>query len=160
MQGIRRLAQHLDISIGTVSRALNGRPDVNEQTRQRVLEAAATLGYVPNQSGRALRKGTTGIVGFMIETDTKISVDGDSFFLSVFDGVQSVLASGSPFDPHIEAALPGPSLDHWFGTDASGRDIYTRVVFGARSSLLIGVGATALALLAAIAFGFAAGPVP
>lgn len=92
MKGIRRLAQHLDISIGTVSRALNGRPDVNEQTRQRVLEAAAALGYVPNQSGRALRKGTTGIVGFMIETNTKVSVDGDSFFLSVFDGVQSVLA--------------------------------------------------------------------
>jgi peptide/nickel transport system permease protein len=69
----------------------------------------------------------------------------------------SVFASGSPFDTSIEAALQGPSFDHWFGTDASGRDIYTRVVFGARSSLLIGVGATALALLAAIAFGFAAG---
>jgi peptide/nickel transport system permease protein len=71
--------------------------------------------------------------------------------------VPSVFTSGSPFDTNIEAALQGPSLDHWFGTDASGRDIYTRVVFGARSSLLIGVGATALALLAAIAFGFAAG---
>ncbi|MFL6082515.1 MAG: ABC transporter permease [Mycobacterium sp.] len=69
----------------------------------------------------------------------------------------SVFTSGSPFDTDIEAALQGPSLDHWFGTDASGRDIYTRVVFGARSSLLIGVGATALALLAAITFGFAAG---
>jgi peptide/nickel transport system permease protein len=71
--------------------------------------------------------------------------------------VPSAFTSGSPFDTDIEAALQGPSLDHWFGTDASGRDIYTRVVFGARSSLLIGVGATALALLAAIAFGFAAG---
>jgi peptide/nickel transport system permease protein len=69
----------------------------------------------------------------------------------------SAFTSGSPFDTDIEAALQGPSLDHWFGTDASGRDIYTRVVFGARSSLLIGVGATALALIAAIAFGFAAG---
>ena len=53
MKGIHRLAQHLDISIGTVSRALNGRPDVNEETRKRVLEAAAELGYVANQSGRA-----------------------------------------------------------------------------------------------------------
>ncbi len=50
MKGIRRLADHLDISIGTVSRALNGKPDVNEATRKRVLEAAATLGYVANQS--------------------------------------------------------------------------------------------------------------
>jgi peptide/nickel transport system permease protein len=69
----------------------------------------------------------------------------------------SLFTGRSPFDTDIEAALQGPSLDHWFGTDASGRDIYTRVVFGARSSLLIGVGATALALLAAIVFGLAAG---
>ncbi|HVX72572.1 MAG TPA: helix-turn-helix domain-containing protein, partial [Devosia sp.] len=43
MIGIKRLAQHLNISIGTVSRALNGRPDVSEDTRRRVLEAAAEL---------------------------------------------------------------------------------------------------------------------
>lgn len=63
----------------------------------------------------------------------------------------------SPFDTDIDAALQSPSLSHWFGTDASGRDIYTRVVFGARSSLLIGTGATALALGVAIVFGFVAG---
>lgn len=68
-----------------------------------------------------------------------------------------VFTSESPLDTNIEAALQGPSLQHWFGTDASGRDIYTRVVFGARSSLLIGIGATALALVAAVAFGFLAG---
>lgn len=34
MKGIRQLAEHLDISIGTVSRALNGKPDVNEETRK------------------------------------------------------------------------------------------------------------------------------
>lgn len=91
MRGIRRLAQQLDISIGTVSRALNGRPDVSEETRRRVLEAAAAMGYVPNQSGRALRVGATGIIGFMIETGANTATDGDSFFLSVFDGVQAVL---------------------------------------------------------------------
>ena len=88
------------------------------------------------------------------------AVYGATLFLALvlaWAAVPSVFTSGSPFDTDIEAALQGPSLDHWFGTDASGRDIYTRVVFGARSSLLIGVGATALALLAAIAFGFAAG---
>jgi len=69
----------------------------------------------------------------------------------------SLFTSGSPFDTDIGAALQGPSLHHWFGTDASGRDIYTRVVYGARSSLLIGVGATALALVVAIAFGLAGG---
>jgi len=92
MKGIRRLAQHLDISIGTVSRALNGKPDVNEKTRQRVLEAAAELGYVPNQAGRSLRKGSTGVVGFMMQTGAQITGEGDVFFMSVFDGVQTVFA--------------------------------------------------------------------
>ena len=92
MTGIRRLAQHLDISIGTVSRALNGRPDVNEETRKRVLEAAAELGYVPNQSGRSLRQGTTNVIGFMMQTGTEITGQGDTFFMSVFDGVQTVFA--------------------------------------------------------------------
>lgn len=92
MTGIRRLAQHLDISIGTVSRALNGRPDVNEETRKRVLEAAAELGYVPNQSGRSLRQGTTNIIGFMMQTGSEITGQGDTFFMSVFDGVQTVFA--------------------------------------------------------------------
>lgn len=90
--GIKRLAEHLNISIGTVSRALNGRPDVNEDTRRRVLVAAAELGYVANQSGRSLREGTTRAVGFMIESGSDTAGNSDNFFLSVFDGVQYVLA--------------------------------------------------------------------
>lgn len=91
MKGIRQLAERLDISIGTVSRALNGRPDVNEETRKRVLEAAAEFGYVPNQSGRSLRQGTTNAIGFMIESGNA-GDNGDNFFLGVVDGVQSVLS--------------------------------------------------------------------
>lgn len=92
MKGIRELARHLDISIGTVSRALNGKPDVNEETRRRVIEAAESLGYVANQSGRALRKGSTGIIGFMMQTGREITGQGDTFFMSVFDGIQTVFA--------------------------------------------------------------------
>ena len=92
MVGIRELAQQLNLSIGTVSRALNGKPDVNEQTRKRVTEAAAAMGYAPNQAGRALRKGSTGVVGFMMQTGSEITGEGDTFFMSVFDGVQTVFA--------------------------------------------------------------------
>jgi len=92
MKGIRHLARHLDISIGTVSRALNGKPDVNPETRKRVLEAAEELGYVANQSGRALRQGRTGVIGFMMQTGSEITGQGDIFFMSVFDGVQTVFA--------------------------------------------------------------------
>lgn len=91
MKGIRALARHLDISIGTVSKALNGRFDINAETRERVLKAAAELGYVPNQSGRALRQGTTRTVGFMIESNQASPTDSDNFFMAVYDGVQTVL---------------------------------------------------------------------
>ena len=92
MKGIRALARHLDISIGTVSKALNGRSDINAQTRERVLEAAMSLGYVANQSGRSLRQGATQTIGFMIESNQESGTDSDNFFMAVFDGVQLVLA--------------------------------------------------------------------
>ncbi|MFP3543543.1 substrate-binding domain-containing protein [Rhizobium sp. SIMBA_035] len=92
MKGIRQLAKHLDISIGTVSRALNGKPDVNEETRKRVLAAAEELGYVANQSGRSLRQGTTNAIGLMIESSKETVENSDDFFLGVTGGLQSVLA--------------------------------------------------------------------
>ena len=92
MKGIKQLAEHLDISIGTVSRALNGKPDVNPATRKRVLEAAENFGYVPNQSGRSLRSGATNTIGFMIELSAGANAASDDFFMGVFDGVQAVLS--------------------------------------------------------------------
>jgi len=92
MKGIKQLARHLDISIGTVSRALNGKPDVNPETRRRVVEAAKALGYAPNQSGRSLRQGTTNAIGFMIELSADANASSDDFFMGVFDGVQTVLS--------------------------------------------------------------------
>ena len=50
-----------------------------------------------------------------------------------------------------------PSTDHWFGTDAIGRDVYSRVVFGARVSLRIGILATVISLLIGVTLGAVAG---
>jgi DNA-binding LacI/PurR family transcriptional regulator len=91
-QGIRDLAARLGISIGTVSRALNGRPDVNAATRQRVIDAARALGYVAQQSGRSLRKGATHSVGLLWEIPRGREAYGEPFFLSLFGGTQEVLA--------------------------------------------------------------------
>ena len=55
------------------------------------------------------------------------------------------LATGTPVQP--------PSAEHWMGTDAIGRDIFSRVAHGARSSLLIGLAATGAALVAAAVIG-------
>lgn len=51
----------------------------------------------------------------------------------------------------------GPSADHWFGTDPIGRDVFSRVVYGARVSLRIGFLATALSLLIGVTLGAIAG---
>lgn len=92
MTGIRDLARHLNISIGTVSRALNNKPDISEATKTKVLSAAQELGYVPNQAGRSLRKGNTNVVGFVMHLGNEGMIYGDLFFIRVFDGMQSVLS--------------------------------------------------------------------
>jgi DNA-binding LacI/PurR family transcriptional regulator len=92
MRGIARLAQELGISTGTVSRALNGKADVSDATRQLVLQTAKRLGYAPNQAARTLAQGTTKSVGFMMDLDRETAASSEYFFMGVFDGVQSVLA--------------------------------------------------------------------
>jgi peptide/nickel transport system permease protein len=68
----------------------------------------------------------------------------------VFPGL---LAGGSPTATNLDEPLRSPSWSHWFGTDESGRDLYTRVVHGARDSLLIGGGAAAVAIGLALLLG-------
>ncbi len=88
--GIRQLAHELQLSIGTVSRALNDRPDVNDETRARVKAAAVRSGYVPNQSGRSLRSGRTGIVAAVIPTRTFASTT-DSGLFDILEGARRTL---------------------------------------------------------------------
>lgn len=58
-------------------------------------------------------------------------------------------------DP-LQAQLP-PSVDHWFGTDHLGRDVFSRVVYGARYSILIGVSAVAIASIVGAFLGLISG---
>ncbi|HZY48303.1 MAG TPA: substrate-binding domain-containing protein [Devosia sp.] len=66
---LKELASNLGLSQTTVSRALNGYPEVNEATRRRVAEAAARLGYRPNASARRLATGRAGAVGIVYSTN-------------------------------------------------------------------------------------------
>jgi peptide/nickel transport system permease protein len=66
----------------------------------------------------------------------------------------------APQDPaHIDlpTRLSAPSLSHWMGTDELGRDILSRVIYGARISMLVGSSVVAASLLLGMIFGCTAG---
>lgn len=59
------VARHAGVTQPTVSRALSGAKGVSEATRQRVVESATVLGYVPSEAGRSLRTRTTRRIGIV-----------------------------------------------------------------------------------------------
>ena len=78
-------------------------------------------------------------------------------FLLVATVAPGLLTSLDPNAISARDAFEPPSLSHWFGTDESGRDIYSRVVAGTSTSLLIGVSATAIGLVLGLVLGVLAG---
>jgi len=66
----------------------------------------------------------------------------------------------SPYDPikmYLENVLEPPTLQHPMGTDYYGRDVLSRVIYGARVTLLVGTVCVSFALVAGLAIGLAAG---
>ena len=66
----------------------------------------------------------------------------------------------APYDPLAQGvgpALQRPSLAHWAGTDSFGRDLLSRIIYGARIALVVGVVSVALAMLIGVTLGLAAG---
>jgi peptide/nickel transport system permease protein len=66
----------------------------------------------------------------------------------------------APYDPaaiNLPARLDPPSRAHWFGTDELGRDIFSRIIYGARISMLVGVSVVAASLSVGLVVGCLAG---
>jgi peptide/nickel transport system permease protein len=62
----------------------------------------------------------------------------------------------APYDPvalSIEDRLLAPDMAHWLGTDQAGRDVLSRIVYGARASLAVGIGAVAIGALIGVSAG-------
>jgi LacI family transcriptional regulator len=78
------VAKHLGVSISTVSRALNNKADINESTKQAILQAAIDLDYKPNFLAQSLHKGSTHTIGVIVPDV------GYPFFASVLTGIQQV----------------------------------------------------------------------
>jgi peptide/nickel transport system permease protein len=73
--------------------------------------------------------------------------------------VPGLFASGDPAESGTTAPLLAPSGSHWFGTDAVGRDLYTRVVWGARQSLAGALIAVLVGMVVGTLLGLVAGSV-
>ena len=65
--------------------------------------------------------------------------------------------AGDPVALEPVDRLQGPSAGHWLGTDFLGRDIYARVVYGARVSLIVGLSVAAMSIVIGLFIGLAAG---
>lgn len=111
----------------------------------------AKAGHVPRQR---LRRALT-----VIPLSTALSLLVALLFI-VAAVSPSLLATHDPFSTDLLTALQAPSFAHWLGTDDIGRDLYSRIIWGTRQSLAIGLGAMAIALVGAIVLGFSAALAP
>ncbi|HEY1842845.1 MAG TPA: ABC transporter permease [Mycobacterium sp.] len=78
-------------------------------------------------------------------------------FVMVVAVFPSLFTGADPGYANPDQSLLAPSTAHWFGTDLQGHDIYARTIYGARASITVGLGATALVLLVGGALGALAG---
>lgn len=68
-----------------------------------------------------------------------------------------ILSPHNPVEPDLKNVLAGPSLSHPFGTDTLGRDVFSRVVYGSRISLLVGFVSVGIATLIGLVLGALSG---
>src|SRR5690606_5554206 len=68
-----------------------------------------------------------------------------------------VISPYHPYEQNLRQRLQGPSAAHWLGTDQFGRDILTRIIYGAQISLSVGFVSVGIALLLGGSMGLAAG---
>ncbi|SOC41775.1 nickel transporter permease [Ureibacillus acetophenoni] len=89
----------------------------------------------------------------------KAAIAGAIVVLTVF--ILAILAPWiAPYDPtHIEMSkkFQGPSAEHWLGTDDKGRDILSRLLYGSRISLTVGILSTLLGAIVGVVLGIVAG---
>lgn len=88
---IRDVAKKLNLSITTVSRALDGYDDVAEETRQLVVKTARQLGYTPNRAARQLRRQKAETIGYILPADAQHFAE--PFFTEFVAGLGNGLAS-------------------------------------------------------------------
>ena len=91
MATLKDIGAELGLSAATVSRALNGFPEVNAKTRTRVRETADRLGYSPNKIAQRLVTGRSGMVGMIAKINAEMTAD--QTILEILTGLTAALSA-------------------------------------------------------------------
>jgi LacI family transcriptional regulator len=91
MATLKDIGAALGLSAATVSRALNGFPEVSARTRDRVQQTADKLGYRPNRIAQRLVTGRSGMVGMIVKIQPDMS--SDMIFFEILTGLTAALAA-------------------------------------------------------------------
>ncbi|MBD3624955.1 MAG: ABC transporter permease [Rhodobacteraceae bacterium] len=115
----------------------------------RLSDAEATGAAKPRRQGRFASK-------FM---SNRLAVAGLIIFASIIalSLLAPMIAQHDPRAPNLRAMLDGPSAEHWFGTDRTGRDIFARVLYGGRISILVGLGSALMSAVIGVLIGVYSG---
>jgi LacI family transcriptional regulator len=108
MSSVRELAKALGVSAATVSRALDGHPNVSQETRDRVVAAAKAANYRPNSAARRLSTGRSEIVSLVLPTEAG-NFD-EPLYIRLLHGIGRRLAKAG-YDLSVLSASPGAEED-------------------------------------------------
>ena len=107
---------------------------------------APTATRTPNRAWRKLKRNRSAVVGLFIVG-----------FFALLAVLAPVLPIADPLATSWTAIRKAPSAVNWFGTDEIGRDIFSRMVWGAQASLLAGIVSVVIAVITGVPLGLLAG---
>jgi LacI family transcriptional regulator len=85
---LKTIAAETGLAIATVSRALNDAPDIGDETKRRVREVAARLGYRPNRAGVRLRTGKTNVIALVLSAEADVMNHTSRLIYSIAAGLR------------------------------------------------------------------------
>ena len=114
MVSMKDIARACGVSVATVSKALNGQPDIGEETRTRVCEAAQKMGYMTNSAARALKTNRTYHIGvlFVDERQSGLAHEYFSTMLESFKAEAEAHGYDITFINHNVGGKPTSYLQH------------------------------------------------
>lgn len=106
MVTLKMLAKECDVSVATVSKALNGAPDISAETASRIQRTAVAMGYTPNSAARALKTSRSHNLGVIFDDGTSSGLTHEHFAY-VLDSLKR-RAESLGYDITLISVQPGP----------------------------------------------------